>query len=273
MTDTFEWQGRVGDVWAAEWRRTDRSFSGLAPLLDAAILAVAPQTGNALDIGCGAGATSLALAAARPGLSITGVDLSEGLIAAAVARGDAANLRLIVGDASAPPAVDGGYDLAVSRHGVMFFPDPVAAFTAIRARMAPGAPLVFSCFRAVAENPWAADVGAAAGSSPGASNGYAPGPFAFADPAFVGGILADAGWSDAAPQSVDFRYIAGGGEDPVADALDFLSRIGPAARALATLDDGERPAALARLRALLERNRDGDVVAFPAAAWIWSARA
>jgi len=37
MTGAQEWQGRVGQNWAAEWERTDRSFAALTPHLLAAI--------------------------------------------------------------------------------------------------------------------------------------------------------------------------------------------------------------------------------------------
>ena len=73
--DADAWRGSVGDVWSEEWRRTDRSFAGLARYLDATILAAAPAEGTAMDIGCGAGATSLALAEPRPDLTIVGTDI------------------------------------------------------------------------------------------------------------------------------------------------------------------------------------------------------
>ena len=104
MTNAAEWTGPVGDVWSREWRRTDRSFAELDPVLDAAIAAAAPDSGRALDIGCGAGRTSLALVASRPSLSVTGLDLSPALIAIARERaGDDRQLDFQVADASRPP--------------------------------------------------------------------------------------------------------------------------------------------------------------------------
>jgi len=276
MTDSTQWQTNVGSVWAEEWRRTDRSFADLAPHLEAAILDAAPGTGAVLDIGCGAGSTSLALAAARPTLSVTGIDLSPDLIAVATDRGAALpNARFQVADAAdpPPPILGGAHDMAVSRHGVMFFADPVAAFTTLRELLKPGAPLIFSCFQAPERNPWASEIAEAAGGEPLDASGAAPGPFAFADPDHVADVLREAGWSDGHVRDVEYRYIAGEGADPVGDALSFLSRIGPAARALATLPEADRPAALARFHAVLERHRTGDAVTFPAAAWIWTARA
>jgi SAM-dependent methyltransferase len=276
MTEAAQWRTDVGSVWAEEWARTDRSFAGVSAALDAAILAAAPETGEVLDIGCGAGGTSIALAKARPTLAVTGVDLSPDLVAVAQERGAALlNLRFQVADAAdpPPPVLGTAHALAVSRHGVMFFAHPVAAFTAIRTLLAPGAPLVFSCFQAPARNPWASDVVEAITGEPLGASGDMPGPFAFADPDHVAAVLAEAGWSDASARDLDYTYIAGEGPDPVADAAEFLGRIGPGGRAMATLPEAERPAAHERLRALLERHVTGDTVAFPAAAWIWTARA
>lgn len=138
MTVAADWAGRVGDVWAEEWRRTDRAFAGLAPHLDAAILdAVPPGPFTALDIGCGAGATSLALAAARPDARIVGVDLSSELVELARRRTEQlGNCRFGAGDVLAHAAAVRP-DLLVSRHGVMFFADPHAAFAALRRAAAP----------------------------------------------------------------------------------------------------------------------------------------
>ncbi|MBB5709166.1 class I SAM-dependent methyltransferase [Sphingomonas xinjiangensis] len=272
MTKAFDWTGRVGDVWAAEWQRTDRSLAGVGAALNAAILAAAPERGSAIDIGCGAGSTSLALAAIRPALSINGIDLSPALVGVARERGaGVANLQFDIADAQSL----GGRraDLLFSRHGVMFFADPVAGFAALREAAAPGAALVFSCFRPRADNAWTRVVDAAVGNDPAPVTGYAPGPYGLADPDFTRDVLRRAGWTRAAPHSVDFRYVAGAGADPVDDALSFLSRIGSAARTLADAAPERRAALCASLRnALTQHVRDG-AVAFDAGAWIWTATA
>lgn len=275
MTSAPDWQTRVGDVWAEEWRRTDRSFADLARHLDAAIAAVATATGRAVDLGCGAGATSLALARARPDLAIDGVDLSPALIAIAQARAaeaeaEAANVQFHT--VAVPAALTGPYDLAVSRHGVMFFDDPVAAFTGIARHLAPGAPLVFTCFRRPADNEWAVALAAALGSGFEAQSGYAPGPFGFADDVFVRDLLTATGFRDIAIQPIDFTYRAGEALDAVDDALGFFQRIGPAARALALMSPVERPAGVVRLHAMLAAHARGDTVDFAGAAWLVSAR-
>ncbi|MHA6723036.1 class I SAM-dependent methyltransferase [Sphingomonas sp. RS2018] len=271
MTGTHDWAGAVGDVWAQEWRRTDRSLADLSRHLDAAILSAAPAGAlSALDIGCGAGATSLALASDRPDARIVGVDLSAGLIDAARSRAGQGGPSFETGDATMLAGKRGPFDLLYSRHGVMFFDDPVAAFRSLRASAQPGARLVFSCFRDWQHNAFARDLATALG---GGAPQAGPGPFAFADRDHVAGILAAAGWSDGDATAVDFAYRAGAGADPVDDAVSFLTRIGPAASNLRTAPAADRAALIDTLRSVVARYHLGDTVDFPAAAWIWSAKA
>lgn len=278
MTNGALWQGEVGRAWAAEVRQTDRSFAPVTSALVERIGQTRPR--RVLDIGCGAGELALAVARAHPQAEVAGVDISPDLIAAARDRVDAAGLTERVSFALADAGADMppfAADLLVSRHGVMFFDDPPAAFTHLRSTAAPGAQLIFSCFRAEAENRWAADVARVIGGGTPASqapvDSPAPGPFAFADPARVRAILGATGWRDIDLTPVDYAYVAGAGDDPVADARAFFRRIGPAARAMRELPEAERPAAEARLGDWLAEHCAGGVVSFPAAVWIVSARA
>jgi ubiquinone/menaquinone biosynthesis C-methylase UbiE len=145
MLAVTEWQGQTGEAWAEEWRRTDRT---LAPLNSALLQRALPFEGRRiLDIGCGAGATSFAFADALPQAEVTGLDLSDALVEAARARIEGrTNVRFAQGDASSWTSDEGRFDLIVSRHGVMFFNDPVAAFSHLHA-LAPRGRLLFSCFR------------------------------------------------------------------------------------------------------------------------------
>jgi SAM-dependent methyltransferase len=274
MTDAGEWSGQTGESWAAEWRRTDRSLSRLTARLLARINDT--QGGCVLDVGCGAGELSLAIAAGDPAAQVIGVDVSDALLAVARQRAAAAGLtrvRFQQADAARwnPP---GGFapDLLVSRHGVMFFDDPPAAFAHLAGSAAAGARLVFSCFREVSANPFFTEVAAFLPAPAQPSYPYAPGPFAFADPDRVGRLLAAAGWNDVAFEAVDFPLVAGAGEDPVDEALAYFGRIGPAARAIRELEGPARDSFTAALRSLAEAHcRDGEV-ALGAAAWIVTAR-
>lgn len=272
MTNAADWQGAVGRNWAAEWRRTDRSFADLNAALVDRIVARARPDARILDIGCGAGATSLALAKRLPQAGIVGIDLSESLVAAAVARNAEARVRFEVSDATHWSRRDWQPDMLVSRHGVMFFDDPVAAFAHFVEVAAPGAQLVFSCFQARSTNEWASEIPALLPVPPAPVPPFAPGPFAFADPDHVRALLAHAGWKDAEAEPVNFPFVAGAGKDPVADAMDFFSRIGPAAPLIRNLGEKERIVFFDQLSQLLCNRLVDGAVSLKAAAWIWSAR-
>jgi SAM-dependent methyltransferase len=272
MTTREDWQGKSGEGWAAEWRRTDRSFGGLTERLLARTREF--RFRHALDIGAGAGELSLALARGRPQARVVGVDVSQQLVAAARSRADRLpNLEFIEADAAVwQPPDDFAPQLLVSRHGVMFFADPVGAFTNLASLAAEGASLLFSCFRDRAENPFFTSVAALMPRPAQDPDPYAPGPFAFAERDHVAAILADAGWDQIAFEPFDFAMVAGAGEDPVEDALAYFQRIGPAAAALREMPDGARTEALAAIGDLARENcRDG-VVALRAATWIVTAR-
>lgn len=285
MTGAADWRGRVGDVWAEEHARTERAFAGIAAALGAAMAAAAPLEGRAADLGCGVGGTALALAALRPRLSITGIDLSPALIAVArerVARAaraepereaDAAAASFVVGDVLQELPVLAPFDLLVSRHGLMFFAEPVTAFVALRAAAAPGAPLVFSCFAERARNDWVTAPEAVVGVTAEREAGYAPGPFALADETFVRTLLDRSGWQDVRLAQRRVAYQVGAGENPVEDALAFYRHVGPLASLLAASQPADRVRREAALRDLFAtRIRDG-AVTFSAAISIVTARA
>jgi SAM-dependent methyltransferase len=271
MTNAADWQGAVGNNWAKEWQRTDRSFSELNAVLVERAAAEAAKGARILDIGCGAGATSFALARLLPDASITGIDLSPSLIAAARARNEDGRIRFENQDATEWVKPGWKPDLLVSRHGVMFFDDPVGAFAHFRDIAAEGAQLVFSCFRDRTENQWISEIAALLPVNIPLADPYSPGPFAFAETRHVHGILSNAGWHGAKPEAVDFSYVAGDGDDPIADAMDFFSRIGPAAPVIRTLDADQEALFFHDLSKVLCNRLANGKVLFKAAAWIWSA--
>ncbi|HSG33804.1 MAG TPA: class I SAM-dependent methyltransferase [Sphingomonadaceae bacterium] len=272
MNNRFEWEGSAGDAWAAEWRRTDRSFGSLTEKLLARTREF--RFLSVLDIGCGAGELSLAMARANSEAHVLGVDISARLVEASRSRAaNLANVRFEVGDASTwIPDESFAPDLLISRHGVMFFADPVAAFAHLAAISAPGANLLFSCFRGPAENEIFSAIGRLLPRPETPPDPEAPGPMAFANPDRVRAILSAAGWSDVELEPYDFAMIAGAGEDPVEDALAYFSKIGPAANVLAESDEAARADLLARMREVLEAKAVDGLVALGAAAWIVTAR-
>jgi SAM-dependent methyltransferase len=271
MTDANEWLGRTGQNWAEQWRRTDRSFGPLTEHLLGRTREFVFD--SVLDVGCGAGELSLAIARGRPQVAVTGLDISPQLIEVARERGNnLANVGFEVGDAAAWQPPEGlAPELLVSRHGVMFFDDPVAAFTHLAAIAAPEASLMFSCFRDRAENPFFTEIGRLLPASDGAPDPYAPGPFAFAERDHVSAILQSGGWRAPEFEAFDFAMIAGAGEDPVADAMTYFQTIGPAAVALREMPEADRARVLAAIHEVVTANcRDG-VVALRAGLWIVTA--
>lgn len=272
---TPDWSGSSGDIWARRWRDTDRALGEVGAALDDAIAAAAPAWPfRALDVGCGPGTTSLSLAARRPDASILGCDLSQALVAVARERaGGQPNVRFVAEDAEAAASGHGPFELFFSRHGVMFFDDPVRAFRTLRGAAAPGARLIFSCFRSWDANPWASELSSAAAGAPVDPPGREPSGFAFADPDYVGDILQGSGWGNLDPRPLDFDYQAGSGPDAFAEALDFLAELGPASRITRDLAGDARDKAVERMGEVVGRYEKGGRILFPGAAWIWTATA
>jgi SAM-dependent methyltransferase len=270
------WNSAVGDTWARMQQRLDLAFT---PVTAALLSMAAPQPGeDVLDVGCGSGETTLAMAAAvGDDGSATGLDISEALLARARDRAEAglSEAEFINADA-ATFADEMGFDLVVSRFGVMFFDDPVAAFGNLHRLAAPGGRLCFACWQPAADNLWVTlPMRTLADLLPPQppTDPHAPGPFALADPDRVHAILDAAGWQDIAFHAFDFRMMIGDGEDPVAAAVHFTLRIGPAAKLVREAGPAVEAAAKAALAAAMAPYHEGDTVGLPGAVWLVTARA
>lgn len=270
--DKQEWQGRIGETWAAQYRRTDRSFTQLTEHLLSRTRDVGFR--HAADVGCGAGELSLAIARGRHDAQVVGIDVSPDLIAVARERAvNFANVTFEETDAAEwVPAQDTAPDLVVSRHGVMFFDDPPAAFAHLAGQSAPAASLLFSCFRTPEENPYFTEVLRLLPDPPSPGDSHAPGPFAFADRDHVSRILEKGGWEDIRFDRFDFPMILASGEDAIEDAVEFVANIGVAARLAAELESSARARFFDRVRDFATRHCYDNLVALPAAAWIATAR-
>src|SRR3954465_9995716 len=192
------WNGPSGEAWVRDQALLDTMFERFESVIVDELSRTGARRG--LDAGCGAGATTLAVARRLGAPGALGIDISAPLVELARDRASRAALpaEFVVADAQSHEFADAGYDLAVSRFGVMFFEDPVAAFANLRGALRAGGQLRAIAFRAPTENPFMTTAERAAAPllpdlpprRPGA-----PGQFAFADRARVAGILATAGWS------------------------------------------------------------------------------
>jgi SAM-dependent methyltransferase len=180
----------------AAWAEVRESLElQLAPLGQRALAALAPRPGESIvDIGCGGGETTLELArAVAPDGTVMGIDLSAAVLAFARRAAEGSQrVRFVAADAQAYPFEPASFDAAFSRFGVMFFGDPMAAFTNIYRSLKPNGRLAFVCWRALEQNPL--DLVPLRAASPHlppqpTHDPEAPGPFAFADADRVRGIL------------------------------------------------------------------------------------
>ncbi|GAB7046849.1 class I SAM-dependent methyltransferase [Catenuloplanes indicus] len=259
----MQWNGHSGDAWAQAQDLLDALFRPLENLL------VAPLTGgDVLDVGCGTGSTTHA--AARALGHCTGVDVSARMIDAARARGGPATF--LHADAQEHPFAPASYDVIMSRFGVMFFADPVRAFTNLHRAARPGAALRCVVWRSAADNPFMTTAErAAAPLLPDlpVRRPDGPGQFAFADPDVVTPILRTAGWSDVGLAPIDVECTM-----PASELTGYFTRLGPVGLTLAGpgVDDAIRAAVIDAVRPAFAPFVHGDRVRFTAACWLLTAR-
>ena len=268
------WNEVSGPRWVAAQERLDSMIEELGV---AGIERAQVEPGErVIDVGCGCGASSLALAA-RVGSqgSVQGLDISLPMLARARERARHAgfeNLRFDHADAQTH-RFEGDADLVFSRFGVMFFDDPVAAFRNLHSALTPGGRIAFVCWQPLEQNPWMARpmevVNRFVPPRPRLEPG-APGPFAFADPDRVRGILRAAGFAEIEVHRVTGVQRLGTTADL---ALAFLlDGVGPVASALAEVQPGVRAAVARDLRELLAEHQTPRGVEFDTAVWIPTAR-
>jgi len=266
------WDGHEGEHWSKYADAYDASLRAHLDILrDAA--AIAPNE-SVLDIGCGNGTSTLVAArAASPG-RVVGVDLSSAMLARARAAGEAeglANVSFVQADAQVHPFEPDAYDVAISRFGVMFFADPVAAFRNIGHALQPGGRIAWIIWRSLAENELFSEVRSALALGrdlPQPAAGV-PGPFAMADTNFTQRALAASGFVDIGFEPRNAPYHAGADTDA---AFAYLSGLGFTRFATQDLDDADRARAFDALRSTIEPHATADGVVYDSACWLVSAR-
>lgn len=266
------WDGPEGDHWTENAERYEATSERYGQVLLDAITFAGDE--DILDVGCGTGRSTRDAARRSPQGTTLGIDLSSRMLAHArqVAQVEGlTNVRFEHGDAQVYPFDRGAFDVAISLFGSMFFNDPVAAFANIRGALRSRGQLALLAWRDLASNEWVAAIrGALAmGRDLPMPPAGAPGPFAFADPARLEGLLQEAGYRDVNVYQVDesLRF----GKD-AADAFSFVSTFGITKGLTHDLDDPTKAAALDALRAVLTEHDTGDGVLFGASAWLITAK-
>lgn len=273
------WNGDAGKRWAQQDSTMERL---LQPVTEALLLHAGVEgCSSALDVGCGGGSQSMMLARRLgAGAKVLGVDISEPMLQVARSKigdvsADWAQLDFLQADAATEVFPRDSFDLLFSRFGVMFFGDPVAAFSNLRSAMRSGGQLAFCCWQALKNNDWTwiplqAALRHLPPPAPPVPN--APGPFAFADPERVRAILGESGFADIAvtPHSRTMRF----SEAPtLRESVQELAKVGPIGSLLTDQDGPVLEKVLGAMEEVLNPYYRDGALHLPAAIWMVTARA
>ena len=185
-------------------------------------------------MGCGGGATTREAAQlVGPSGHVTGIDVAAGMIdvASVGETGPGAGLvDWLVADAQTHAFAPGWADVVLSRFGVMFFADPVAAFANLRRAAKPGARFVAAVWQprtATELQRRPVEVAVATAARHGVTLPVRPpdqGPFSLGTAALTARILTAAGWVEPAFEPHTLTLYAGGpGRTPEEAAATSLS--------------------------------------------------
>jgi SAM-dependent methyltransferase len=266
------WNGPAAQAWIDTRDLLDAT---LRPFEDLLVEAVGASGGrHVLDVGCGTGSTTLAIAR-RLGARgrAVGLDISEPMIA--VARARAANEgsapTFIAADAETHRFEPPRFDAIVSRFGVMFFADPVGAFANLRLAASKDAALTSIVWRSAAENPFMTTAERAAAPllpEMPQRRTDGPGQFAWGDDGKVAGILGDSGWNRIAIEPLDVTCAF-----PRSELDRYVTRLGPLGQVLREADEATRARVIGAVSTAFAPFMHGDEVRFTAACWMVRATA
>ncbi len=266
------WNSVAGKAWVDAQDLLDGVFKPLEDLLVEAVAAA--SRGRVLDVGCGTGGTTIAVAR-RLGSTgrCIGIDISEPMIAAARARAEREGVaaEFIRANAQVHAFEPASIDMLISRFGVMFFDDPVQAFANLRRAACDNATMQLIAWRSAEDNPFMTTAERAAvpllpNLPPRRQDG--PGQFAFANGQRVSTILRESGWAEIEMQPIDVACSL-----PESALVRYLTRLGPVGLALQEADDATRTRVVDAIRPAFDPYVHGPEVRFSAACWMIGARA
>ncbi len=270
------WNGYEGHHWAEHQHRYDAVNEGMnTPLFEAAAI---NATDRVLDIGCGTGQTTRLAACLATHGHVLGIDLSGPMLerarASAAAQG-LANVAFEQGDAQVHTLAPGGFDVAVSRGGIMFFADPVAAFGNIGRALRPGGRLAFVCPTSLRPDDdfvraltplWA--LMRRHSPAAGATGVLDPSPVSLVDPDRIEDVLTRAGFTDISTVPVDVPMVFG---HTAEEAAEFLFAMGPMRFNLASAGPADVDQARAEVTGALGGFNVAGEVTLRTAMWLVSA--
>lgn len=266
------WNGQEGDNWAEHADRFDTAISRTwQRFLDATLIF---ERDKVVDIGCGNGQSTRDAARVASSGSALGVDLSTKMLELARQRSAIEGIRnvdFVNADAQIHPFDNNAFDIAISRLGIMFFSDPVAAFANIFRALRSGGRLALIAWRGLAENEWQIVLrnALAMGRTIPVPPSGAVGAFGFADSDRVRGILGDAGYIDINFEVINEPIELGSNAD---DAFGFVSTQGFVKGLIQDLDDAGKAQALDALHRILVAHDTGHGVLLDTSSWLITAR-
>lgn len=242
-----DWAGEMGLKWLASLSLFEEM---IAPIGEALLARAAYKDGETVvDLGCGGGATTLAIASAvAPAGKVMGLDISPDLVAAArerATKSDASNIEFTCADASTVQLPDAPYDRLFSRFGSMFFEDPTSAFTNLHGLVRKGGRIDLAVWGPPRDNLWMMEMMGVVRNHveipPAVPR--APGPFAFEDLEYLGEILDGSGFTKVDVAAYEGLQPVGGIGATPEKAVEFAFASMAVGRALSDKGDAVMEAA------------------------------
>ena len=244
-------------MWGSTGRHYDDVSRFVASGIEHCVERLAPVSGeHVLDVATGTGWTSRRVAAR--GSTVTGVDISEGMLNAAKEIAAERNLKIDyqIGDAEALPFDDAEFDAVVSTFGAMFAPDRSAVAAELARVCRKGGRLALACWPPDGMAVDMRQVLAAYAPPPPASP--PPSPFDWGRPEWLQETLGDA-FELGFERGTLYHRVPDGGA-----AWDFMAEsFGPVYAIANGLDEERRASARAEMAELFDRHKDGLGVSVP----------
>jgi SAM-dependent methyltransferase len=226
------------------------------------VLAATRDAARVLDLGCGSGRLTVALAA--QGADVTGCDVDATALGSARDRAASAGvpLALVEADLNEPlPFGDAVFDAVTSRLALMIAGDPVATLREVGRVLVPGGGVATLLWSTLDRNPWFAEPRAAVQTVLGGESGRFARAFGrLGDPALAAAVHRDAGLLDVDARLLVERVTR---VDARAHWRSLATENGHYRRLDATLDEAERSAVVDELARRLAPFRTGDGLALP----------
>ena len=225
------WNEAPGQSWVINDSAMNERLQAISDILFEGLDATGCN--NGLDIGCGAGSTTRRLAAIMGNQArVTGLDISEKLLALARSHPESVGKDFLQADAQSYKFEPERFDLAISRFGVMFFENPFKAFQNIKSAVQKGHEMRFVCWAPISANDFflsplktVVDITGVSFAEPGKE----PGPLAFSDRTYLSSILKNAEFSSI---NIDIIKTSISTKDSVEKNASLLMEIGMGSRAI-----------------------------------------